>query len=376
MTAEQKKPQLEAVQTLRAFGSTVVVLGHIAMAVVGSTYSKEEFPDAVFNLFGGKGVLDLFFVFSGFIMVYISHEAFGKKGAAWEYFLMRLSRIVPSYWVYTALAILLGAAIGNIGGFTYPTLETIFKSFLFIPYQSVELPILYAGGMTVYPALVVGWTLNYEMLFYVLFALFMVFPLRRGLLAMTGLMLFLGFAHEFIPPEMVALHFWTSALIWKFAMGTWIGYWFVNGVRLKWPVWVVLAVLLVSFLILYLLYAVFLHSDAMLFHLATGLLSAVIVATVTITRLENWKAPRLLVLIGDSSYATYLCHLFVVVVAYVALEAIFDPGLTERLIVGLFTYFLALYCGYKSYSKLELPVMWYYRARHKRKKLEKEAAKP
>jgi peptidoglycan/LPS O-acetylase OafA/YrhL len=55
----------------------------------------------LYNLASGG---DLFFVISGFIMVYSSEELFGAKAAWYTFLKRRLTRIIPIYWIATVLA--------------------------------------------------------------------------------------------------------------------------------------------------------------------------------------------------------------------------------------------------------------------------------
>ena len=55
----------------------------------------------------GQAGVDLFFVISGFIMVYVSRDVFGKPGAAIDFLHRRIIRIVPLYWIATGAFVLL-----------------------------------------------------------------------------------------------------------------------------------------------------------------------------------------------------------------------------------------------------------------------------
>ena len=87
-----------------------------------------------------------------------------------QFLLNRALRIVPAYWFYTALMAMLLLACSQWmphQAFTWPHL---LLSLLFIPAEN-------PGGYGLYPTLNVGWTLNYEMFFYLLFSL--VFLVRQ-----------------------------------------------------------------------------------------------------------------------------------------------------------------------------------------------------
>jgi exopolysaccharide production protein ExoZ len=128
--------QLKSIQILRAAAALGVLLDH-----AGRWLDVAPIVDI-----GAAGV-DLFFVISGFIMVYTSERLFGQTGAPQRFLARRIIRIVPLYWTLTAFAALV------LFGFGPNTLG----SYLFIP--------THRG-----PILTVGWTLNYEMMFYSLFA--------------------------------------------------------------------------------------------------------------------------------------------------------------------------------------------------------------
>ena len=108
-------------------------------------------PIPLYSLASG---VDLFFVISGFIMVYSSEDLFGARGA-WRTFLTRrLVRIVPLYWLTTAITIPLMSLTVDW--------QSLLGSYFFIPYRAPSNAIVPLHG--------VGWTLNLEMFFYVIFA--------------------------------------------------------------------------------------------------------------------------------------------------------------------------------------------------------------
>ncbi len=119
---------------------------------------------------GGAGVY-MFFVISGFIMVHISWENFGKRGASADFLGRRIIRIVPLYWLAT-LAALASHKVWATHG-THAGWMDLAYSLAFIPYFSGE------DGW--YPILPGGWTLNYEMMFYAVFALGLTLPRKLAL---------------------------------------------------------------------------------------------------------------------------------------------------------------------------------------------------
>ncbi|MEA2964715.1 MAG: exopolysaccharide production protein ExoZ [Alphaproteobacteria bacterium] len=89
---------LVSIQALRAIAALLVFWGHAINAVHQKI--EADFP----HLYGPFGV-DLFFVISGFVMVYSSERLFGQPGAPITFFVRRLARIVPLYWLATAVLV-------------------------------------------------------------------------------------------------------------------------------------------------------------------------------------------------------------------------------------------------------------------------------
>src|SRR5215204_7303162 len=118
---------LASIQVLRAIAACVVALAHIHGDL---KYHMGVSLMPVFSV-GGVGV-DIFFVISGFIMVYVSAPTFGEASASRVFLLRRICRIVPLYWAATTLyiAIVLWAlARGSL-----PGLDWALASYLFVPY--------------------------------------------------------------------------------------------------------------------------------------------------------------------------------------------------------------------------------------------------
>ena len=171
--------QLIGIQVLRVIAATAVIFSH-ALGRANRTFPElqgaVEIPFPNMAVFGHFGV-DLFFVISGFVMIYVHSDMYGQIGAPYNFLRKRVKRVVPIYWLLTAIAVLL--LLGRPDVFSYRSgieWDWVIASFLFIPWET-------SYGLDS-PVLGVGWTLNYEMYFYFLFAVSLFFSRRVGLLAM------------------------------------------------------------------------------------------------------------------------------------------------------------------------------------------------
>ena len=164
MTAPTPVRELASIQCLRGAAALLVVLFHAQGAVLLRYPQDPGWLNGFFRLrdFGVVGV-DLFFVVSGFIMFHVYREPFGMPGAAADFLRRRMIRIAPLYWILSAgLVFALWAAPGAFSTLRFDARHAV-ESLLFIPTRN-------SAGEHL-PVLAVGWTLSYELYFYLLFAL-------------------------------------------------------------------------------------------------------------------------------------------------------------------------------------------------------------
>jgi peptidoglycan/LPS O-acetylase OafA/YrhL len=283
-----------SIQTLRALAALGVVAFHTNGIVASHGWAARIFPHV--SRYGEIGV-DVFFVISGFVMALVTHGAPSGLASARSFMAARIARVVPLYWILTAFFIALVAAVpGASDAFedAHVTVWHAFTSFLFLPSMSWT-------GIAA-PVVGVGWTLNYEMWFYAVFAVALL-ATRHRLLAVGAFLAFTSALH-LLPGEGVAFAFYTNPLVLEFVAGCCVGVWCASGraVSLMIAVSLLLATLAAG-----LAFAPKL-TDANRF-LVFGLpaLAVVILGLALESRLR-WNA--LLERIGDSSYSLYLTHLF------------------------------------------------------------------
>ncbi|MGO9173870.1 MAG: acyltransferase family protein [Rhodomicrobium sp.] len=141
-------------QYLRAFAAIIVVLEHIFYRA--ESYGQAPFYLQVLKGWGLSGV-DIFFTISGFVMCYT--QSVSKKSPL-QFIEGRIIRIVPLYWFLTLSVVLLFLLFPAYFRTLHPKFDHAILSLLFLS-QAVL-------GDT--PFIDVGWTLEWEMFFYVVFA--------------------------------------------------------------------------------------------------------------------------------------------------------------------------------------------------------------
>lgn len=286
LIADPQRGKLAGLQILRFLAAFAVVLFH-----VGSSY-QIEFGNAVNPFAFGAAGVDVFFVLSGFIMALTTDPARG----AWYFARRRLARIVPLYWTLTLGIAVIGLALPSLLNSTSVTPETLFKSLFFIPYERPS------GAMQ--PLLFLGWTLNYEMFFYAIYAACILLGLRSPL-APVAVIALLVTAGQLFPFGNAIWRFYSNPLMIEFALGICL---YLAHVRhpgwLKRRTVLLAAAGIASFILLRLV-------PGVPWILAGAVPAVLLVASfVAFTPgRSGWLA--LLALLGDASYSLYLSHPYV-----------------------------------------------------------------
>ncbi|WP_264421704.1 acyltransferase family protein [Novosphingobium sp. KCTC 2891] len=148
--------KLYNVQALRALAAWAVVGHHLVDALHNYIAKDRGLPNPSIGSFG----VEIFFVISGYVMMLTASR---RRLAPGKFFVERLVRISPPYWLLTIAAF--GAIYSglNMFGHKQATFDRLFASLLYMPY--------FNGAQLERPVVFPGWTLNYEMMFYALFAL-------------------------------------------------------------------------------------------------------------------------------------------------------------------------------------------------------------
>lgn len=297
--ASDRGGKLQNLQILRAVAALSVVLAHSLHEVEGLGVGQGAAIGFGRFLNLGYGV-DMFFVISGFIMLHTSLNQFGVAGAPAKFFLRRLARIAPLYWLLTTLMIAGALAAPWLLNVPLGDLRHTAASYLFVPDAR--------GAGEVRPVMALGWTLNYEMMFYVLFAVALLAPARRAIFGLTATMAALALYGVVAAPSDLRVAFWTSPIILEFLLGVYVALAYNRGVRIGARA---AAMLLGLGLTGYLVSDVLVTQHALLRLACAGLPAAGMVLALTCgPAVRTGRLTALGVALGDASYSLYLSHPF------------------------------------------------------------------
>jgi exopolysaccharide production protein ExoZ len=268
-----------SIQHLRAVAALSVALFHACQ------WSQIDFS------IGAAGV-DLFFVISGFVMWTVTT---GRDAGPLDFIRRRLIRVAPLYWLVT-LALVAGALVfPQRFPDVEPRTDHVLLSLAFIQHMNpVGQP---------FPVLTPGWTLNYEAVFYLVFASCLVLPARRRIAALTMALALLSLAGFAWPPGYVML---LNPMFLQFLAGVWLARLAQEGLLPERAVgWLLLALGLGLFLLLWLS-----AIDPDLWRpMIWGVPATLVVAgAVSIEADGGWPRRGWMETLGDASYSLYLTH--------------------------------------------------------------------
>jgi len=342
--------KLLSLQYLRGIAALLIVFYHVSVQADRLGYHGNPFQ------FFSSGV-DIFFVISGFVMWYTT---FDRDIGTQEFFRHRIIRVVPLYWLITTFYLVTMSIQPNLLRSAKFDLAHVIKSYLFIP-----APHPISGVM--FPLVIQGWTLNYEMFFYALFGITLLFAQRSRALIIIGLLVFLVGLPLLAPLKNPLIQFYTSGILLEFAFGVAIGYLYTNGLSIPRPV--------AGFMVIAGAFALCLalkfDMSALPRSVYAGIPSLLIVAgAIFYERSGGVRALLLPTLLGDASYSLYLSH-GAVLSAYGRLwHASGGPDMSTLVIVSVFyavAVILAVIFGIMLYRFVEKPMLGKLSALNRRK---------
>ncbi len=334
------------VQVGRALAALMVVYLHVT-AMISERFGSMEW------FYPGAAGVDIFFAISGFLMVTTTAGQWGQPGQWQGFIVRRLIRIVPLYWLVTAAKLAQMIVVPALAQRQTLLPWHVVASFLFIPAWNAE-------GEAI-PLIALGWTLSFEMLFYILFAGALALRLRP-VPWLTAVLIGGAILGLFRTDAWGAEAKLLDPLLLEFVFGMAIGMATLSGRRL--PVAVALIGLPVLFLVL--VATNWLDPGWANGHrtLVWGVPGALILAC--LVALEgHWRGRlfRFACFLGDASYAIYLAHGFVLSIVGVVFTRLLGPRFDWSHWLLVPTFVVAVAGGVVVHVLIERPVTDWLRRR-------------
>ncbi|WP_081721017.1 acyltransferase family protein [Pseudoxanthomonas suwonensis] len=322
-----RSSKLDSVQVLRALAAFAVVFHHVGLML--QTYhspAMSNFSSALVSV-GAAGV-DIFFVISGFIIFLTTTKLPLGGRVARQFLLRRALRIYPAYWIWTSVLLVIWLSGLALKSHNY-SIEYIVGSYFLVPVTRED--------GSIHPLLDQGWTLSFEMYFYLVVSVTLALGWRRGSpVAIVLLFLLLALASQtpVVPESLRSIL--SSPLVGEFVLGMVLGGLFVSGKLSAARPRALRMCLGLGAVLLWILAGLQdeVRGTGMDRFLAYGLPAALLVAFALVSQPPAW---RLLPWLGDASYSIYLVHGFFTLGFGVALKMRLFSGAVpaELLLVGV-----------------------------------------
>lgn len=348
------KGRLATVQALRFFAALLVVVYHAQIFAFEAAVTLPSWPStetiATVTSIGRSGV-PIFFVISGFIMLHGSYARFAEPGAPVTFALNRAVRIYPLYWVMIAAWLVTSSDARLAFPFTFSEFSAMI--------------LLLPGGAD--RVVTVAWTLAFEMYFYAVFAVALLFPRSIGLALITvtllsGILAGKVFGWSPTTPSGEALYGvelslflagMVIALLARRLQGDGGGW----SIGLRW--------MFLAAGIGWLLATPWMRDAGLPAVLAYGPAAIILVAGAVFSDVTGRTSPvaHRFAFLGDSSYSLYLVHIPVMILATPALIALAQAiGLGQMGLIILLSA-VSVVAGHIVYLLAERPMQRWFHAR-------------
>lgn len=327
--------KLDGLQAGRAVAALLVVAFHINVFILPDRLYDGAQAGAVFNM--GYAGVEFFFVLSGFIMYHMHAKDFGNSARAGTFLKRRILRIYPIYW-FVLIGLLGLFVVTGTGPENKFDPFTVLTSLFLIPTPD-------------FPIMRVAWTLEFEMLFYIVFVtlilskrfgpvVFVLWLAGSILLPLAGIQ---AFPLDFFFADYNLLFLFGMIAAWghsRLSAGQlWIS--FALGIAVFFGTGFSEAVFGMEWAHSWRTWSYGLGATAMTAALAGGVI----------------RPPRWLTFLGDASYSIYLVHLPAMNILVVILTKLDAPWGLTPMIGGLIMMGLATFAGCLVYACVERPLM-------------------
>ncbi|CAI1179288.1 Acyltransferase family [Serratia entomophila] len=341
--------RLDSVQILRGFAALSVMLFHFRWNI------NLSYPNLGDKLFGWGAIgVDVFFIISGFVITLSAKKLTPGLSAVGFFLKHRARRILPAYFIILLITFLLSGAMST---FHYPEkVSNLISAITFSPIDANHAP-FYVDDSGFYG---IRWTLNYEVLFYLVMAvcliskyrwllLFGVFSLSLIVLPMlTGQSPTLNVGgYQF---NSAYLNLMTNPIIWMFLVGVGFGLIYPYTKHLNCQLRLVI---LVIALVVTGYFVLFTPSLGHGLTMSGWYLSILFIAVVLNDEVITKYTPRFLVTLGEVSFSLYLIHTLMNGGIGKRFE---DIGVVDGLPRFVLSCVISIGLAYLSYRFIERPV--------------------
>lgn len=303
--------RIESLQALRGLAAILVMLFHYRFYLRSQVENGTTIWDALFG-WGIIGV-DIFFIISGFIMVYTTQNYTQSLFSTKRFLINRAIRIFPMYYVGLLITFLLSGAMST---FHYPEkVQNLLSALTFTVYKTDITPhYIDDGGMYN-----IRWTLNYEVYFYIAFSVCLL--VKHRLLALIGfsaLMICLipaiaGFqpttSIQGYPFHSPILGLLTNPVFLEFIIGAIVGYLYLKlkNITSSTKIQAIASFISLS-LFMYVIYGIY-NESLRAFNTESAIILGVFILFITLADpLLKKYIPHILTYLGDISFSLYLLH--------------------------------------------------------------------
>jgi exopolysaccharide production protein ExoZ len=340
---------IDTVQWLRGVAALMVVVHHVRNPQAWLFNPLEHYDAFAWGV-------DIFFVISGFIMFVAARDE-----RPVDFIWRRAVRVVPLYWLATLVWFQM-ISRRPVLDLSVAELDHLIKSLFFIPCYSVLIP------DQIFPYLVPGWTLNYEMFFYFIF--FVSLLAKRPLELVTLLIVGMVGLGLFMPTDSGAiLTTYTSPMMFEFLAGIWIGRLWLRR-KLEWQLVALAPVGLIGLL-----------AQPIFWQGPSQFIGRLIFSSMMLVGAlaANAWAPRIKVLkgLGDASYSIYLSHIMVgLPLSRKLLAEIAIGGWAQFLLWVSVSLAVCASTGYLIHVAIERPLLSLFRRRQAKGSIDKIRLQP
>jgi exopolysaccharide production protein ExoZ len=354
MTVRENK--LQWLQALRGAAAFMVVMVHSRSALMDTASGKAIADHVLFPM--GMGV-DLFFIISGFLMVFTTQSFDGTKAYAWRFLVKRAARIWPLFVVVTPVALVVEH---GVHGFLDPPIFLPYlEGLIFIPHNPN------ASGIYFQMAVGVAWTLCFECYFYLVFAACMLFGRSRYVamvvwFALTLVVVPLGrgshslnVASQPLVESFRYANLIVNPIVWDFIMGMLAASLYFCDVKIRRSI-TIYAMIIVSLMLLLIGW----HRLGMMNFFGprgwAAPMSILFFGFVMLAKIEALNVPAWTVALGNMSYSLYLVHVYVFEIAQRVMGVLPMSHEASDIMLFVIRPVLALICAWLTYRYIEAPI--------------------